>query len=92
MITDKCGVDFQYRICFIYFILISNPGMGKTHFNTGIEVKACMNNSKVLFVSFPKFIIELIVAMSKHHLVQYKRKFEKYNLVILDKLVNVSLD
>lgn len=73
-------------------ILISNPGMGKTHFATGIGIKACMNNLKVLFVSVPNLIIELKEAMSNHQLTQYKRKFEKYDLVILDELGYVSFD
>lgn len=73
-------------------ILISNPGMGKTHFATGIGIKACMNTFKVLFVSVPNLIIELKEAMSNHQLTQYKRKFEKYDLVILDELGYVSFD
>ncbi|NLJ94760.1 MAG: ATP-binding protein [Clostridiaceae bacterium] len=73
-------------------ILISNPGMGKTHFATAVGIKACLENMSVLFVPVPNLIIELKEAMSNHQLTQYKRKFEKYDLVILDELGYVSFD
>ena len=73
-------------------ILISNPGMGKTHYATALGMKACMTNLKVLFVSVPNLILELKEAMNNHQITQYKRKFEKYDLVILDELGYVSFD
>ncbi|MGI6607402.1 MAG: IS21-like element helper ATPase IstB [Erysipelotrichaceae bacterium] len=73
-------------------ILISNPGMGKTHYATGLGIKAIFNQMKVLFISVPNLIIELKEALSKHQITQYKRKFEKYDLVILDELGYVSFD
>lgn len=73
-------------------ILISNPGMGKTHYATGLGIKAIFKNKKVLFISVPNLIIELKEALSRHQITQYKRKFEKYDLVILDELGYVSFD
>lgn len=73
-------------------ILISNPGMGKTHYATGLGIKAIFDNKKVLFIRVPNLIIELKEALSKHQITQYKRKFEKYDLVILDELGYVSFD
>ena len=50
-----------------------------------------MNGFSVLFISVPNLIIELKEAMSLNQLNSYKRKFEKYDLVILDELGYVSL-
>ncbi len=73
-------------------ILIGSPGCGKTHYATGLGVKACVEGMNVLFISVPNLIIELKEAMSLNQLNAYKRKFEKYDLVILDELGYVSFD
>jgi len=73
-------------------ILIGSPGSGKTHYATALGIKACMEGKTVLFVSVPNLIIELKEAMSLHQLNTYKRKFEKYDLVILDELGYISFD
>jgi len=73
-------------------ILIGSPGCGKTHYATGLGIKACMEGMSVLFISVPNLIIELKEAMSLNQLNAYKRKFEKYDLVILDELGYVSFD
>ncbi|MEG1411788.1 MAG: IS21-like element helper ATPase IstB [Terrisporobacter sp.] len=73
-------------------ILIGSPGSGKTHYSIGLGVKACMNGLSVLFISIPNLMIELKEAMSLNQLNAYKRKFEKYDLVILDELGYVSFD
>jgi DNA replication protein DnaC len=51
-----------------------------------------MCRKSVLFVSVPNLIIELKEAMSMNQLNVYKRKFEKYDLVILDELGYISFD
>lgn len=73
-------------------ILIGSPGCGKTHYSTALGIKACMEGMSVLFISVPNLIIELKEAMTLNQLNAYKRKFEKYNLVILDELGYVSFD
>lgn len=73
-------------------ILIGSPGSGKTHYATGLGIKACTEGMNVLFISVPNLIIELKEAMSLNQLNSYKRKFEKYDLVILDELGYVSFD
>ncbi|NLW28404.1 MAG: ATP-binding protein [Erysipelothrix sp.] len=73
-------------------ILMSNPGMGKTHYATALGMKACLENMKVLFISVPNLIIELKEAMSHNQITRYKKSFEKYDLVILDELGYVSFD
>ena len=73
-------------------ILIGTPGAGKTHYAIGLGIKACMKGLSVLFISVPNLIIEIKEAMSQNALTFYKKKFEKYNLVILDELGYVSFD
>ncbi len=73
-------------------ILIGTPGAGKSHYSIGLGIKACLCGNNVLFVSVPNLIIELKEAMSMNQLNVYKRKFEKYDLVILDELGYVSFD
>jgi len=73
-------------------ILIGTPGAGKTHYSIGLGIRACMKGKTVLFVSVPNLIIELKEAMSLNQLNSYKRKFERYDLVVLDELGYVSFD
>ncbi|TYC85195.1 ATP-binding protein, partial [Acetobacterium wieringae] len=55
-------------------------------------IKACMASKSVLFISIPNLIIELREAMSLNQVSNYKRNFEKYDLVVLDELGYVSFD
>jgi len=73
-------------------ILIGTPGAGKSHYAIGLGIKACIEGKSVLFASVPNLIIELKEAMSKSQLTNYKRRFDKYDLVILDELGYVSFD
>jgi len=73
-------------------ILIGTPGAGKTHYAIGIAIKACLSGKSALFVSVPNLIIELKEAMSQNQFSVYRKKFEKYDLVILDELGYVSFD
>lgn len=73
-------------------ILIGNPGTGKTHLAIGLGIEACMNGMRVLFTSVPNLIIELKEAMSLNQVTAYKRKFAKFDLVILDELGYISFD
>lgn len=73
-------------------ILIGTPGSGKTHYATALGIKTCMAGKNVLFTSVPNLVIELTEAMSKNQISNYKRRFEKYDLVILDELGYISFD
>ena len=88
--------DYLEKLDFIHnkenVILMGTPGCGKTHYATALGIKACMAGKTVLFNSVPNLVIELSEAMSKHQITQYKRKFEKYDLVILDELGYISFD
>jgi len=73
-------------------ILIGTPGAGKTHYAIGLGIKACMKGLSVLFTSVPNLIIEIKEAMSQNSLTYYKKRFERYDLVILDELGYISFD
>ena len=73
-------------------ILIGTPGSGKTHFAIGLGITACLAGKKVLFSSVPNLIIELREALNESSLNYYRKRFEQYDLVILDELGYVSFD
>lgn len=73
-------------------ILMGNPGVGKTHLATVLGMEACLAGKSVLFTNIPNLVIELKESMSANQLNFYKRRFGKYDLVILDKLGYVSFD
>lgn len=67
-------------------ILVGNPGTGKTALSIALGMKACLEGLSVLFISVPQLLIEINEAMSNSEYIRYKRRFEKYDLVILDEL------
>lgn len=73
-------------------ILLGNPGVGKTHLATTIGMEACLTGKSVLFTNIPNLVVELKEAMSANQLTYYKRRFSKYDLVILDELGYVTFD
>ncbi len=73
-------------------ILLSNPGVGKPHLATTIAIEACLSGRSVLFTTIPNLVVELKEAMSANQLTYYKRRFSKYDVVILDELGYVSFD
>jgi len=73
-------------------ILIGTPGAGKTHYSIALGIAACMKGHSVLFASIPNLVVELKETMTQGQLSSYRKRFEKYDLVILDELGYVSLD
>jgi DNA replication protein DnaC len=73
-------------------ILIGTPGAGKTHYATALGIAACMKGKSVLFITVPNLIIELKEALNQSQLNSYRKKFERFDLVILDELGYVSFD
>ena len=69
-----------------------NPGRGKTHLAIALGIAAVMADMRVLFTNVPNLVIELKEAMSRNQITAYKKKFEKYELVIIDELGYVSFD
>jgi DNA replication protein DnaC len=73
-------------------ILIGTQGAGKTHYSIALGIAACMKGCSVLFASVPNLIVELKEAMSSANMTKFRKRFEKYDLVILDELGYVSMD
>jgi DNA replication protein DnaC len=73
-------------------LLFGNPGVGKSHLAIALGYKACMSNYTVLFISVPNLMIELKEAMNLNQLKAYRKKFEKFDLLILDELGYISFD
>jgi DNA replication protein DnaC len=73
-------------------ILIGTPGAGKTHYAIALGILACMQGKNVLFASLPNLIVELREAMNQNQLNVYRKRFERYHLVILDELGYISFD
>ena len=73
-------------------ILAGNPGTGKSHLGIGLGIKACQAGYHVYFAHVPTLIIELKEAKNERILQRLKRKFDKYQLIILDELGYISFD
>ena len=73
-------------------ILIGNPGTGKTALSIALGTEACQQGKKVMFVSIPTLLIELKESMNQNQITMYKRKFESYDLVILEELGYCTFD
>lgn len=73
-------------------ILTGNPGTGKTHTAIGLGMSACEAGCKVLHITVPYLVTELKESNDKKKLRTYERRFEKYDLVIVDELGYVSFD
>jgi len=73
-------------------ILVGTPGAGKTHYATALGIAACMMGESVYFANVANLVAELKEAMSNMQISRFRRKFERYSLVILDELGYVSFD
>ena len=73
-------------------ILIGTSGAGKTHYSIALGIAACMKGRSVLFASVPNLVVELKETMGNNQLSNFRKRFEKYDLVILDELGYVSMD
>jgi len=73
-------------------ILIGTPGAGKTHYAIALGIAGCMQGKNVLFASVPNLVVELREAMNQLQLSALRRRFERFDLVILDELGYVSFD
>jgi DNA replication protein DnaC len=73
-------------------IFIGNSGRGKTHLAIGLGMAACLADKRVLFTNVPNLVIELKEAMSRNEVTNFRNRFLKYELVIIDELGYVSFD
>lgn len=73
-------------------ILMGTSGAGKTHYAIALGIEACMAGKSVFYASVSNLLTELKEAMSKQQVTLFRKKFERYSLVILDELGYVSFD
>lgn len=73
-------------------ILAGNPGTGKTHLSIGLGINACNKWYKVFFTTAASLINELKETRSEKKLYTFEKRFEKYDLIILDELGYISFD
>lgn len=73
-------------------IFTGNSGTGKTHTAIGLGLEACREGYNVLFASLPHLVNELRESVTDRRLLSYERRFQRWDLVILDELGYVSFD
>ena len=93
---DHLAIELQRKIKYLQtlefidnkenIILVGNPGTGKTALSISLGMKACEEYKNVLFISVPLLMMEISEAMSNNQIINYKKRFERYDLVILDEL------
>jgi DNA replication protein DnaC len=70
-------------------IFIGSPGVGKTHLSIGLGIEACQQGVRTLFTLFincHELILRLKAAQEKQHLERVMRRYERYDLLIIDEL------
>lgn len=73
-------------------IMYGNPGTGKTHSAIGLGIKACKAGYNVLYASVPRLLVEIRETESQRKLSRLQKRFEKYDLTILDECGYKSFD
>jgi len=73
-------------------ILSGNAGTGKTHIAIGLGMEACIKDYKVFFSTIPSFITLLKENRSQQTYRTMEKRFQNYDLVILDELGYISFD
>ena len=73
-------------------IMYGNPGTGKTHTAIGLGIKACLAGYNVLYASVPRLLVEIRETESQRKLTRLQKRFEKYDLTILDECGYRSFD
>jgi len=73
-------------------VLIGTPGAGKTHYAIALGIAACMAGESVFFANVSNLVTELKEAMNSLQITRFRKRFERYSLVILDELGYVSFD
>ena len=67
-------------------IFIGSPGAGKTHLSIGLGIEACRKGVRTLFINCHELILRLKAAQEKQHLERVMRRYERYDLLIIDEL------
>lgn len=74
--------DFDYQ----FQPSINQQHVGKTHLSIGLSIEACQQGVRTLFINCHKLILRLKAAQEKQHLERVMRRYERYDLLIIDEL------
>ena len=67
-------------------IFIGSPGVDKTHLSIGLGIETCWQGVRTLFINCHELILRLKAAQEKQHLERVMRRYERYDLLIIDEL------
>ena len=68
-------------------IFIGSPDVGKTHLSIGLGIEVC----RTLFINCHELILRLKAAQEKQHLERVMRRYERYDLLIIDELGHLPI-
>jgi len=73
-------------------IAVGNSGIGKTHLSIALGIGACQQGYNVLYKGVAQLAQELMEARDERALLNYKKRLEKYDVLLLDELGYVPLN
>jgi DNA replication protein DnaC len=68
------------------FLMVGNPGLGKTHLATGLALAACRQGHRVRFYNTAALVNDLLEAEDSHRLPKLLNAALKQRLIVLDEL------
>jgi DNA replication protein DnaC len=72
-------------------IFLGDTGTGKTHLATGLAVGACRQRKRVRFTTAAELVNELIEAKHQNQLNRITRRWERYELIVIDEMAYVAM-
>jgi DNA replication protein DnaC len=68
------------------YLLVGNPGLGKTHVATSLALAACRQGHRVRFYNAAGLVNELTQAQDEHQLSKFLATALRHRLIVLDEL------